>query len=113
MWFWSVNRLNNNFAISNVDFTKGPCYHSGFIIRYGNLYIGSFILKFEGLEANAYHNIVSDLPTVLKSAILLSVPNEYGSEGVCTINTNKGKNYIQAKCTQSSNYYYANFAWIA
>ena len=102
--------LKENTTIETVTFTKGSCVQSGSIVRYGHLYIANFVLKFEGLEPNTFYDVATDLPD-FKSIVTLSIPNEYGGTGVATITTNQ--NSIRAKCTASTNYYYANFAWFA
>lgn len=105
-----LSLLNSNFNIEPVSFTPGECVNSGSIIRIGHLYVGNFVLTFTGLDSNVEYTIASNLPT-FRSGIELSVPNEYGQPGVCTITIKD--NSIVARCTESNSFYYANFVWLA
>lgn len=81
------------------------------VTRSGNVIVVSAILHFEPATANEYHGVFDGLPKSV-SGVQLSVPNEYGYSGVCTVRMAAGSGYLEAKCTAANAYYYFTLTYI-
>ena len=92
-----------------VGTLSGSCFQSGGAYRKGNAVTVSLVLKFSGLSTNTYYTISTNMPKAIMG-MSISVPNEYGADGSCTVGID-GAGKLQAKCTHANTYYYACFTY--